>query len=159
MVRVHTNSSPSYVSSLVPPCSFLQSRQALRSSSQTDFVVTRSLRKFGNRALASYSCTRLNGTSCQTSFANLHHYNFGKLKSRNTFSKFITTRLSSVTRFCAEASIPLWGNYAFFPPVSDFLPVSEKIFGLCGEASDITILRFHHSLWLLSSIFILFSLF
>src|SRR6218665_568022 len=46
MYRVYTNSSPSYVSSLVTPCSSLQSRQAatcigLRSSSQVDFVVTR----------------------------------------------------------------------------------------------------------------------
>jgi len=49
---VHTNSSPSYVSSLVTPCSSLQSRRSLRSSSQADFVVTRSLRKFGNRGCA-----------------------------------------------------------------------------------------------------------
>src|SRR6218665_1939360 len=43
MYRVYTNSSPSYVSSLVAPCSSLQSRRALRSSSQVDFVVTRSI--------------------------------------------------------------------------------------------------------------------
>src|SRR6218665_292030 len=41
-----------YVSSLVTPCSSLQSRRALRSSSQADFVVTRSIRKFGNHAFA-----------------------------------------------------------------------------------------------------------
>lgn len=52
MYRVFTNSSPSYVSSLVTPCSSLQSRRGLRSSSQGDFAVTRSLRKFGNRAFA-----------------------------------------------------------------------------------------------------------
>src|SRR6218665_84969 len=40
--RVYTNSSPSYVSSLVTPCSSLQSRRALQSSSQADFFVTRS---------------------------------------------------------------------------------------------------------------------
>src|SRR6218665_1958254 len=50
--RVYTNSSPSYVSSLVTSCSSLQSRRALRSSSQADFVVTRSIRKFANRAFA-----------------------------------------------------------------------------------------------------------
>ena len=44
MFRVHTNSSPFYVFSLVTSCSSLQSRRALRSSSQADFVVTRSLR-------------------------------------------------------------------------------------------------------------------
>jgi len=52
MYRVHTNSSPSYVSSLVTPCSSVQSRRGLRSSSQADFVVIRSVRKFGNRAFA-----------------------------------------------------------------------------------------------------------
>src|SRR6218665_3946804 len=46
MYRVYTNSFPSYVSSLVTSCSSLQSRRALRSSSQADFVVTRSIRKF-----------------------------------------------------------------------------------------------------------------
>src|SRR6218665_2416145 len=45
MYRVYKNSSPSYVSSFVPPCSSLQSRRALRSSAQADFVVTRSIRK------------------------------------------------------------------------------------------------------------------
>src|SRR6218665_2536433 len=52
MYRVYTNSSPSYFSSLVAPCSSLQSRRALRSSFQADFVVARSIKKFGNRAFA-----------------------------------------------------------------------------------------------------------
>jgi len=52
MYRVYTNSSLSYVSSLVTPCSSLQSRRDLQSSSQADFVVTPSIRKFGNRAFA-----------------------------------------------------------------------------------------------------------
>jgi len=52
MYQVYTNSSPFYVSSLVTPCSSLQSRQALRFSPEADFVVTWSLRKFGNRAFA-----------------------------------------------------------------------------------------------------------
>src|SRR6218665_2097943 len=38
MYRVHTNSSPSNVSSLVTSCSSLQSRRALRSSSQADLL-------------------------------------------------------------------------------------------------------------------------
>src|SRR6218665_3359707 len=42
MIQVHTNSSPSNVSSLLISCFSLQSRRALRSSSQADFVVTRS---------------------------------------------------------------------------------------------------------------------
>ena len=50
MYRIHTNSSHSYDSSLVTSCSSLQSRRALRSSFQADFVVTRSLRKLGNHA-------------------------------------------------------------------------------------------------------------
>src|SRR6218665_148337 len=48
MVRFHTNSSPSCVSLLVTPSSSLQSRRALRSSSQADFVVI--LTTFGDRA-------------------------------------------------------------------------------------------------------------
>src|SRR6218665_2992193 len=52
MYRVHANSTPSHVSSLVTPCTSLQSRRALRSSSQAEFFVTRSLRKAGNRAFA-----------------------------------------------------------------------------------------------------------
>src|SRR6218665_211814 len=52
MYRVLTNSSPSYASSLVTSCSSLQSRRFLRSSSRADFVVTRSIREFGNRAFA-----------------------------------------------------------------------------------------------------------
>src|SRR6218665_2337223 len=38
-------------SSLLTPCSSLQSRRALQSPSQADYVVTRSLTKFGDRAL------------------------------------------------------------------------------------------------------------
>src|SRR6218665_1142890 len=84
-IRVLTNSSPSYVSSLVTPCSSLQSRRALRSSSHADFVATCAIRTFGNRAFA---------------LANRHHYyHFVKLTSRHTCSKFITTRLSSNTFF------------------------------------------------------------
>jgi len=52
MYRIYTNCSPAYLSSLVTPCSSLQSRRGLRSSSQGDFVVTRSLKKLGNRAFA-----------------------------------------------------------------------------------------------------------
>ena len=52
MYRVHTNSFSTYVSSLVKPCSSLQSRWTLQSSPPADFVVTWSLRKFGNRAFA-----------------------------------------------------------------------------------------------------------
>ena len=43
MYQVHTNSSPSFVSS---PYSSLQTRWVLRSTSQADFVVTRSLIKY-----------------------------------------------------------------------------------------------------------------
>src|SRR6218665_1901918 len=54
MFRVHTNSSPSYVSSLVTSFSSLQTRQSvgLRSSSQADFVAHNRLEKYGNRAFA-----------------------------------------------------------------------------------------------------------
>src|SRR6218665_2489490 len=58
MVRGHTNSYPSYVRFLTCCSLFiLQSRLAL-SSSQADFDVTRSVRKFINRAFC-ISCTRL----------------------------------------------------------------------------------------------------
>ena len=98
---IHTNSSPSYVSSLVTICSSLQSRQALQSSSQSDFGATWSPTKFGNHAFALPGPAERN-ISCRTSFANLHHYRFVKLTSRHTCSKFITTRLSSVTCSCAN---------------------------------------------------------
>jgi len=91
---IQINSSPSYVSSLATPCSAIQSRPALWSSSQADFIVTWSLRK----PCTCISCTRLNRTSCRTSLANLHRYRFVKLTSRHTFSLFIMTRLSSVMR-------------------------------------------------------------
>jgi hypothetical protein len=52
MYRIYTHTSPSYLSSLVTLCSSIQSRRGLRSSSQGDFVVTRSLKKLGNRAFA-----------------------------------------------------------------------------------------------------------
>jgi len=52
MYRVHTNSSPSYVSSLVTISSFLQSKRPVRSSSQADFGAMQSLKKFRNRAFA-----------------------------------------------------------------------------------------------------------
>src|SRR6218665_1604342 len=99
MVRVHTNSSPSYVSSLVTPCSSLQSRRALRSSSQADYVVTRSLTKFGNRAFV-YAAP---GWTYQAAGLHSHHYHRVKLTSRHTCSKFIRTTLSYVTRFVHDA--------------------------------------------------------
>jgi len=103
MYRVHTNSSASYVSSLVTPCSSLQSRRALRSSSQADFVFAQSIRKFEN--LAFELARRLNGTSCQTSFVNLHHNRYLKLTSRHICLRFIMTRFSHVTHFCARYAI------------------------------------------------------
>jgi len=47
------------------PCSSPQSRRALRSSSQADFVVTQSLRNL--------ETLQLNGVSWQTSVVNLHY--------------------------------------------------------------------------------------
>ena len=78
------------ISSFVTPCSSLRFRRTLWSSSHAVFVVTweRSIRTFGNRAFA---------------LGNRHHYyHFVKLTSSRTFSKFVTTRLSSITRFCAR---------------------------------------------------------
>ena len=55
--RVHTNSSPSYISPLTTP---LQSRRDLQSSSQAEFVITKSLRTFVNSAFALAGPVELN---------------------------------------------------------------------------------------------------
>src|SRR6218665_171423 len=102
IVRVHTDSPPSYVSSLVTPCSSLQPRGALRSSSQADFFVTQSLNKILKPCIC-ICCTRLDVSGCRTSFTNLHHYHIVKLTSTHTCSKFTRTRLSYVTRFVQDA--------------------------------------------------------
>src|SRR6218665_2071121 len=49
MFKVMSGSVPSYMSSLVTPCTALQSRRGLRSASKGDFVVKRTNLKFGNR--------------------------------------------------------------------------------------------------------------
>jgi|SRR6218665_909300 len=79
---IKLKSSPSYVSSLVTPCSSLQSRRAI-----ADLLSHDHLEKL--KTVHLLYCTWLNGTSCRTSFANLHHYRFVKLTSRHTCSKFI----------------------------------------------------------------------
>src|SRR6218665_2370437 len=83
IVGVHTNSPPSYVSSLVTPCSSLQPRGALRSSYQADFFVTRSLNKMLKPCIC-ICCTRLDVSGCRTSFTKLHHYRFVKLTSTHS---------------------------------------------------------------------------
>src|SRR6218665_1716306 len=80
IVRVCTNSPPSYVSSLVTPCSSLRPSGALQSSYQADFFVTRSLNKILKPCIC-ICCTRLDVSGCQTSFTNLHHSRFVKLTS------------------------------------------------------------------------------
>src|SRR6218665_4210963 len=102
MVRVHTNSPPSCVSSRVTPCSSLQPRRALRSSPQADFFVTRSLNKILKPCIC-ICCTRLDVSGCRTSITNLHHYRFVKLASTHTCSKFTRTRLSYIMRFVQDA--------------------------------------------------------
>ena len=52
MFNIFTGSSPSYLSSLVSPCSSLPARRRLRSTSRDDFVSVRSRLQFGNRAFA-----------------------------------------------------------------------------------------------------------
>src|SRR6218665_3232398 len=96
MVRVHTNSPPSYVSSLVTPCSSLQPRRALRSSSQADLFVTRSLKNFLKPCIC-ICCTRLDVSGCRTLFTNLHHYRFVKLTSTHTCSKFTSRAVNVYT--------------------------------------------------------------
>src|SRR6218665_89194 len=102
MVRDHTNSPRSYVSSLVTPCSSLQPRRALRSSYQANFFVSRSLKKILKPCIC-ICCTRLNVSGCRTSFTNLQHHRFVKLTSMHTCSKFTRTKLSYVTRFVQDA--------------------------------------------------------
>ena len=96
MYRVHTNSSPSYVFSLITPCSSLQFRRTLRSLSQADFIITWLLRKFENRAFALAEWNKLPDFICKSGLLSLFKTNL------KTYSSFVMTRLSSVTRYCAN---------------------------------------------------------
>src|SRR6218665_1839380 len=49
MFKVKSCSAPLYMSSLVTPCTALESRRGLRSASKEDFVVKRTNLQFGNR--------------------------------------------------------------------------------------------------------------
>jgi len=51
MYHIHSGTSPSYMSSMVTPCSASRSR-GLRSSTRGDFAVIRTNLKFGNRAFS-----------------------------------------------------------------------------------------------------------
>src|SRR6218665_1260360 len=51
MYHIHCGTSPSYMSSMVTPCSAFRSR-GLRSSTHGDFAVIRTNLKFGNRAFS-----------------------------------------------------------------------------------------------------------
>src|SRR6218665_3996811 len=51
MYHIHSRNSPSYMSSMVTPCSASRSR-GLRSSTRVDFAVIRINLKFGNRAFS-----------------------------------------------------------------------------------------------------------
>src|SRR6218665_100824 len=51
MYHIHSGTSPSYMSSMVTPCSASRSR-GLRSSTRGDFAVIRTDLKFGNRAFS-----------------------------------------------------------------------------------------------------------
>src|SRR6218665_2239433 len=51
MYHIHSGTSPSYISSMVTPCSASRSR-GLRSATRGDFAVIRTNLKFGNRAFS-----------------------------------------------------------------------------------------------------------
>ena len=51
MYHIHSGTSPSYMASMVTPCSVFNTR-GLRSSTRGDFTVLRTNRKFGNRAFS-----------------------------------------------------------------------------------------------------------
>ena len=51
MYHIHSGTSPSYMASMVTPCSLFNTR-GLRSSTRGDFTVLRTNRKFGNRAFS-----------------------------------------------------------------------------------------------------------
>src|SRR6218665_3348012 len=70
MYHVHSGTSPSYMSSMVTPCSASRSR-GLRSSTCGDFAVIRTNLKFGNRAF-SVAGPIENGTAFLFQFANAH---------------------------------------------------------------------------------------
>jgi hypothetical protein len=101
MYRIYTNCSPAYLSSLVTPCSSLQSRRGLRSSSQGDFVVTRSLKKLGNRAFALAGPTEWNKLPDFIRKSSTLGYRFSKLTLKLICLRF-TMIDCAVTRFCAR---------------------------------------------------------
>ena len=52
MFNIHSGSCPRYMSSLVTPCTTVESRSSLRSSAKDDYVTQRTSSSFGRRAFA-----------------------------------------------------------------------------------------------------------
>ena len=52
MFNIHSGSCPRYMSSLVTPCTTVESRSSLRSSAKGDYVTQRTSSSFGRRAFA-----------------------------------------------------------------------------------------------------------
>ena len=52
MFNIHSGSCPRYMSSLVTPCTTVESRSSLRSSAKGDYVTPRTFSSFGRRAFA-----------------------------------------------------------------------------------------------------------
>src|SRR6218665_1793949 len=70
MYHIHSRNSPSYMPSMVTPCSASRSR-GLRSSTRGDFAIIRTNLKFGNLAFPVAGPIE-NGTAFLFQFANAH---------------------------------------------------------------------------------------
>ena len=60
MFNIHSGSCPRYMSSLVTPCTKVESRSSLRSSSKGDYVTQRTSSSFGRREFAVTGPSELN---------------------------------------------------------------------------------------------------
>jgi len=73
MHDIHNQRSPSYLSDTVQTVATATIRCGLRSSATTDYVVPRTLSKFGERAFAYAGPAACHGTAFQITFvASLH---------------------------------------------------------------------------------------
>ena len=101
MYHIYSGSSPSYMLSLVTPCTALLSRQGLRCASRGDFASYRTNMKFGNRSFSVAGPTEWNSLP-ESVRQSVSVFQFKtKLKSY-LFSLYYD--FGMFTRFCARLS-------------------------------------------------------